>query len=74
MLSLSFTPLLPWPAIAVLTLMSMWGMLRADQFLSGVLVWPHQGARFVEISDGLPATPPGETTGDGVGGVWHVAK
>lgn len=54
------------PAIAVLTLMSMWGMLRADQFLSGVLVWPHQGARFVEISDGLPATPPGETTGGSI--------
>ena len=52
-----------WPMAVVLVLMGMWGVLRADQFLSGVLVWPRQGARFVEVSASLPTGSAMEATG-----------
>lgn len=52
-----------WPTVVVLVLMGMWGVLRADQFLSGVLVWPRQGARFVEVSATLPTGSGTDATG-----------
>lgn len=52
-----------WPMAVVLVLMGMWGVLRADQFLSGILVWPRQGARFVEVSASLPTGSAMEATG-----------
>lgn len=53
-----------WAPLAAAVLLSgLWGLLRADQFLSGVLVWPRQGARFVEISDTLPTATTSSTHG-----------
>lgn len=43
------------PTATLITLLSLWGLLRTDQFLGNALVWPRQGARFVEISDRLPS-------------------
>lgn len=53
-----------WYPLAVLAVViaAAWGLLRADQFLAHHVIWPAQGARFVEVrSDSAgpaPATEP----------------
>lgn len=43
--------------LATVLVAGVWGLLRVDQFVAHHLVWPVQGARFVEVAPSLGATP-----------------
>ncbi len=47
------------PALLGVVLCSMWGMLRVDQWFAEQVIWPHAGARFLEVSTLEPVRSPG---------------